>query len=120
MTPKGAREIHPQLGEYPGPNEVGFAMCEYGHTGQMFSIGDDVDIDIPKGEHNPYCVGCIMLHAIKQAKLKPMKFYAARRPERTPAPAPLPPDIVVPDRGLFVPEGAMDEMRRRAGREGGE
>lgn len=120
MNPsEGIREAHPESGELPDPQkgEVGFAKCQYGHIGQTFTVGDDTDLDIPKGQFNPYCVGCIMLHVIKQAKLKPMQFYIATREavERQKQEV-AKPELLVPRSGLIIPEGAMPPPRRTRGR----
>lgn len=115
--PKGIREAHPETGETPDPNkgEVGFAKCQYGHVGQTFTVGDEVKLDIPKGQFNPYCVGCIMLHVIKQAKLTPMKFYIATR-EAAAQQQEAKPEILIPKSGLIIPEGVMPPPRSRRGR----
>jgi len=114
--PEGIREARPETGEMPDPSkgEVGFAKCEHGHIGQTFTVGDDVKLNIPKGQFNPYCVGCIMLYVIKTAKLKPMKFYIASREavERTKQEANKP-QIIVPTKGLLIPDGVMPPPQRR-------
>lgn len=113
MSEEGIREAHPELGEAPDPRkgEVGFAKCERGHVGQTFTIGEDVDLDIPKGPHHPYCVGCIMLWVIQKAKLRPMKFYIATREAL--AKQERKPEIIVPKSGLIIPEGVMPPPPRR-------
>lgn len=77
-------------------------MCEYGHIGQSFVIGEETNVDVPKGEWHPYCVGCIMLDVVKRAKLKPMRFYIAKTPPGG-AGGPGRPEIVLPEHGLFLP-----------------
>jgi len=115
---EGIREARPESGEMPDPRkgEVGFAKCEHGHVGQTFTVGEEVDLDIPKGKFNPYCVGCIMLWVIKRAQMKPMKFYIATKEaidkqEKGEAK----PEIVIPQKGLIIPEGIMPPPRRRRG-----
>lgn len=118
--PEGVRKARPEEGETPDPRkgEVGYAQCEHGHIGQTFTVGDDVDLDIPKGQFNPYCVGCIMLWVIQKAKLRPMSFYIATRDavdqQRQEASKP---QIIVPKSGLVIPEGVMPPPRgNRRGR----
>lgn len=116
---EGVREAHPEDGERPDPSkgEVGFAKCRYGHIGQTFTVGDEVNLNIPKGQFNPYCVGCIMLHVIKQAKLKPMKFYIATKEAAAQQQQEMAkPELLVPRSGLIIPEGAMPPPRRGRGR----
>ena len=119
LPTEDVREAHPEQGERPDPTkgEVGFAKCQHGHVGQTFTVGDEVDLDIPKGQFNPYCVGCIMLWVIKRAKLKPMRFYIStreaverQRQEKTK------PEILIPKSGLIIPEGVMPPPRSRHGR----
>jgi len=116
MSLEGEREAHPQLGDRPGPDEVGYIRCEHGHIpigpSSSFTIDEAVDVDLPKGEFNPYCVSCIMLWAIKKARLKPMRFYIAKKP----AGVSQQPQIVVPESGLFVPKDAT-EGRQPHGRQ---
>lgn len=113
MTLEGEREAHPQLGEQPGPDEIGYVKCEHGHSGQAFTVGEDVDLDMPKGEFNPYCVGCIMLWVVRKARLKPMKFYIGKRPQGMAPPQGQQPQIVVPEPGLFLPNSAVEGRQRR-------
>jgi len=112
-VPAGAREVHPQLGDQPGPDEFGFVLCEHGHTGQTFIVDDAIDVAIPKGQWNPYCVGCIMLDVVKRAKLRPMKFYVAKK---TALAQPASADLIVPGSGLILPQSAVDDLRRRGAR----
>lgn len=101
------REAHPTLGERPGEGEIGFVRCEHGHSGQTFVVDEEVDADIPKGQFNPYCVGCIMLWVVQKAKLKPMKFYIAKKPPQGG------PQIVVPQQGLILPENVARERQQQ-------
>lgn len=110
--PAGAREVHPQLGDSPGPDEFGFVMCEHGHVGQTFIVDDDVNVVIPKGQWNPYCVGCIMLDVVKRSKMRPMKFYIAQKSAISqPASA----ELIVPESGLILPQSAVDALQRKGG-----
>jgi len=116
--PDGIREAHPEKGEHPDPRkgEIGYTKCPHGHVGQTFTVGDEIDLDIPKGKFNPYCVGCIMLWVIKRAKLKPSKFYIATQAAvAAQEQAGSKPEILIPQQGIVIPEGVMPPPRRRRG-----
>jgi len=89
------REAFPQGGDHPGPGEEGYVRCEDGHLGPIMTIDEGVPFDGPKGQFNPYCVSCINLWVIKQAGLKPMRFFIRKRSYQA-----VPPKLIVPGREL--------------------
>lgn len=84
MSDGTEREAFPDQGDRPGQDEEGFVRCDRGHLGPVMEVDGAL-----------YCVACINLWVIKQAGLKPMRFFIRKRTYQA-----APPKLIVPGREL--------------------